>query len=177
MNSANKRKVSKAVQHAMNKEGERIKADLNRLMTYLRNEMRAENVSDTDRETAMQQARRERATGVETENASDTDREATMRRIRREQATGARNDAMSSATASVHGNARVPRDSGRTGPATRQPRKLPARYVPLINPRLLALELNGAITSFARKLDAASWKTCRIRLWRRCLLSQIFPTF
>ena len=50
MNSASKRKVSKAVKQAMNKDDEKLKADLSRMMVYLKHERRSENMSDTDRE-------------------------------------------------------------------------------------------------------------------------------
>ena len=50
MNSANKRKVSRAVKQAMDKEGDRLRADMNRMMKYLRDEMKMENTSNTDRE-------------------------------------------------------------------------------------------------------------------------------
>ena len=50
MNSANKRKVSRAVKQAMNKFDEKLKADLSRMTVYLKHEMRSKKVSDTDRE-------------------------------------------------------------------------------------------------------------------------------
>ena len=45
MNSASKRKVLRAVKQAMRQDDERLKADLNRMMAYLKHE-----VSDTDHE-------------------------------------------------------------------------------------------------------------------------------
>ena len=50
MKSASKRKVSRAVKQAMNKDDEKLKADLSRMMVYLKHEMRSEKMSDTDRE-------------------------------------------------------------------------------------------------------------------------------
>ena len=49
MNSTSKRKVSRAVKQAMNKDDEKLKADLSRMMVYLKHEMRSENMSDTNR--------------------------------------------------------------------------------------------------------------------------------
>ena len=40
------------VKQAMNKEDERLKADLNRMIDVPGNEMKSENMSDTDREMA-----------------------------------------------------------------------------------------------------------------------------
>ena len=50
MNSASKRKGSRAVKQAMRQDDEKLKADLNRMMTYLQQEM-----SDTDHEAARRQ--------------------------------------------------------------------------------------------------------------------------
>ena len=50
MNSASKRKVSRAVKQAMNKDDEKLKADLSRMMVYFKHELRSENMSVTDRE-------------------------------------------------------------------------------------------------------------------------------
>ena len=43
----------------MSKESDQIRADMNRIMMYLRSEMKMASSSDADREMAMRQARRE----------------------------------------------------------------------------------------------------------------------
>ena len=45
------------MRQAMNKESDQIRADMNRIMMYFRNEMKMESSSDADREMAMRQAR------------------------------------------------------------------------------------------------------------------------
>ena len=57
MNSASKRKVSRAVKQAMRQDDEKLKADLNRMMTYLKQE-----VSDTDHEATRRHDLVEQAT-------------------------------------------------------------------------------------------------------------------
>ena len=64
MNSASKRKVSRAVKQPMNKEDERLKADLSRMMMYLKNEMKSENMSDMDREMTRRQKSTEQASNA-----------------------------------------------------------------------------------------------------------------
>ena len=49
MNSASRRKVSRAVKQAMRQDDEKLKADLNRMMTYLK------EMSDTDHEATRRQ--------------------------------------------------------------------------------------------------------------------------
>ena len=49
MNSAGRRKVSRAVKQAMRQDDEKLKADLNRMMTYLK------EMSDTDHEATRRQ--------------------------------------------------------------------------------------------------------------------------
>ena len=64
MNSASKRKVSRAVKQAMNRDDEKLKADLSRMMVYLKNEMKSENMSDTDREMTRRRKSTEQASNA-----------------------------------------------------------------------------------------------------------------
>ena len=64
MNSASKRKVSRAVKQAMNREDEKLKADLSRMMVYLKNEMNSENMSNTDREMTRRRKSTEQASNA-----------------------------------------------------------------------------------------------------------------
>ena len=59
MNSASKRKVSRVVKQAMRQDDEKLKADLNRMMAYLKHEM-----SDTDHETTRRRNSVEQANNV-----------------------------------------------------------------------------------------------------------------
>ena len=59
MNSANKRKVSRAVKLARRQDDEKLKADLNRMMACLKQEM-----SDTDHETTRRRNSVEQANNV-----------------------------------------------------------------------------------------------------------------
>ena len=63
MNSASKRKVSRAVKQAMRQDDEKLKADLNRMMTYLKQEMSDTDHEATRRQRVMEQAN-ENKTGV-----------------------------------------------------------------------------------------------------------------
>ena len=55
MNSAGKRRVSRAVHQAMSRQGEQVRTDMNKLMAYLQ-DAKLENLSDNVRELAFRQA-------------------------------------------------------------------------------------------------------------------------
>ena len=59
MNSAGKRRVSRAVHQAMSRQGEQVRNGMNKLMAYLQ-EAKLENLSDNDRELAFRQATADR---------------------------------------------------------------------------------------------------------------------
>ena len=63
MNSASKRKVSRAVKQAMRQDDEKLKADLNRMMTYFKQEMSDTDHGATRRHRVVEQAN-ENKTGV-----------------------------------------------------------------------------------------------------------------
>ena len=48
----------------MNREDEKLKSDLSRMMVYLKNEMKSENMSDTDREMTRGQKSTEQASNA-----------------------------------------------------------------------------------------------------------------
>ena len=84
MNSASNWKISRAVKQTMNKEGDRPRTEMNKMMMCLRDELKMENTSDTDHETARRQARRVQRGDAKEKNTSDTEGETTTRQVMKE---------------------------------------------------------------------------------------------
>ena len=91
MNSAGKRRVSRAVRQAMNGQRDKVRNDMDKLMAYLQ-EAKLENLSDNNREPASRQV------GMQTEDAWNIDRDETARRAKGGNSTNTRKATSSAST-------------------------------------------------------------------------------
>ena len=145
MNSAGKRRVSRAVHQAMSRQGEQARTDMNKLMGYLQ-EAKLENLSDNDRELAFRQI-----ADTQTEDTWNIDHMRTSRRAsawnsdHERRARRARGGQLASTRSKATNSASTRARETREWPVC--PLEFPARKVPLKFSQTLKKSLSRLIAT------------------------------